>query len=359
MTPSPDGPDAGTTFENWDWELAARTAARTSGAAAAGRWGDSYHRAVLERDASQMMERAHRMAAEETGLPAADGLRAAVVDRAGWVERSLAHYSRLLSPLYKEAESRLAGYGAPGSIAKRLMMLESGAVLGLLSRRVLGQYELVLPSGDGDSICLVAPNILEMERRRQFRPDEFRFWVCLHESAHRLQFTGVPWLRSYFIGMVQEASSLFLADESQLLNLVSGIRRALAEGRPVLDEAGLPGLLAGPRQREVLNRIQALMSLLEGHGHAVMDRIGARCLVSSERMSRLLSNRRREQRLGLLLRLAGLEMKLKQYETGAAFISHIERRAGWDAVGRAWESAQTLPTLEEIEDPDRWLARVA
>lgn len=359
MTPSPDGPDAETTVENWDWGLAARTAARTSGAAAAGRWGDSYHRAVLERDATEMMERAHRMAAEETGLPAADGLRATVVDRVGWVERSLAHYSRLLSPLYKEAESRLAGYGAPGSIAKRLMMLETGAVMGLLSRRVLGQYELVLPSGDGDSICLVAPNILEMERRRQFRPDEFRFWVCLHESAHRLQFTGVPWLRSYFIGMVQEAASLFQTDESQLINLVSGIRRALAEGRPVLDEAGLPGLLAGPRQREILNRIQALMSLLEGHGHAVMDRIGARCLVSSERMSRLLSNRRREQRLGLLLRLAGLEMKLKQYETGAAFVSHIERRAGWEAVGRAWESAQTLPTLEEIEDPDRWLARVA
>lgn len=351
------------TFDEAGWELAARVAARTGGEAGASPLGNSYHRAVLEADATVMMERAYRMAAEETGLPVAGRVTAAVVDRSGWVERSLSFFSRVMSPLHEEIERKWGESGRRGTAAKRLLQAETGAVLGLLSRRVLGQYELALPSGgdDADSVCLVAPNILEIERRRQFRPDEFRFWICLHEATHRLQFTGVPWMRSYFMGLLEEASSMLVGDEGRLLNVVAGIRRALAEGRPILDEAGLPGLLAGPGQREVLDRLQALMTLLEGHGHAVMDRIGARCLVTGERMSRLLdgSGDGKDQKLGLLLRLAGVGMKLKQYQTGAAFISYVEQRAGWGAVDRAWESEAALPTLAEIREPERWLSRVA
>lgn len=347
------------TCDEAGWELAARVAARTSGAAGASPLGNSYHRDALEADAAAMMERAYRMAAEETGLPMTGEARAAVVDRSGWVERSLSYFSRVMAPLHEELERRRRESGVRGRAAQRLLQAETGAVLGLLSRRVLGQYELALPSGDGDAVCLVAPNILEMERRRQFRPDEFRFWICLHEATHRLQFTGVPWMPSYFTGLLEDVSSMLLGDERQLLNIISGIRRALSEGRPVLDEAGLPGLLAGPGQRKNLDRMQALMTLLEGHGHAVMDRIGARCLVTGERMSRLLTGGGRDQKLGLLMRLAGVGMKLKQYETGAAFISYVERRAGWEAVDRAWESEEALPTLSEIEEPERWLTRVA
>lgn len=350
------------TFEEKGWELAARVAALTSGESGASALGNSYHRAVLESDTAAMMERAYLLASEETGLPAAGEVTAMVVDRSGWVERSLSFFSRVMSPLQEEIDRRLGESGVRGTTAKRLLQAETGAALGLLSRRVLGQYELALPSGggDGDSVCLVAPNILEMERRRQFRPDEFRFWICLHEATHRLQFTGVPWMRSYFMGLMEEASSLLATeDEPHLLNAISGIRRAVAAGRPILDEAGLPGLLAGPRQRESLERIQALMTLLEGHGHAVMDRIGSRLLVTGERMSRLLDGRGRDQKLGLWLRLLGVGMKLKQYQTGAAFISYVEKRAGWGAVDRAWESAAALPTLAEIEEPELWLARVA
>ena len=56
----------------------------------------------------------------------------------------------------------------------------------------------------GDTVLFVGPNLLKMERDHAFRPDEFRFWVALHECTHRLQFTGVPWLRGYFLGLVEE-----------------------------------------------------------------------------------------------------------------------------------------------------------
>jgi putative hydrolase len=136
------------------------------------------------------------------------------------------------------------------------------------------------------------------------------------------------------------------------------MRSAAREGRPIVDESGIMGLLATPEQRQVIDQVQALMSLLEGHGHVVMDRIGARRLVSQDRMSRMLKQRRKDPRTAAFFRLTGLEMKMKQYEMGERFILDIERAAGFSALDAVWESAEHLPTLAEIRAPRRWLERV-
>ena len=117
--------------------------------------------------------------------------------------------------------------------------------------------------------------------------------------------------------------------------------------------------MASHGQQEVLERVQALMSLLEGHGHVVMDRIGAREIVDVSRMSGVLTARRKDTRNARLMKLIGIEMKLKQYELGAKFIRGVEERASWDALSMAWESPEALPTLAEIEDPGAWLNRMA
>jgi len=130
-------------------------------------------------------------------------------------------------------------------------------------------------------------------------------------------------------------------------------------GDDVFDDRGIFGLFASPAQREVLDKVQAMMSLLEGHGHVVMDRIGADHLKSQKRMSQVLKGRRQDRRTAAFFRLIGLEMKLKQYRLGEKFIHVIEREAGWDTVSMAFRGASSLPTLEEIEDPLAWLRRVA
>ena len=237
-----------------------------------------------------------------------------------------------------------------------------GAVLGLLARRVLGQYELVLPTGDddhGDTVLFVGANLLAMERAHEFRPDEFRFWVALHECTHRLQFLGVPWLRSYFMDLVSELVASAEPEAGRMARVAAELRTSSAAGEPLVDQTGLFGLFASPTQRAVIDRVQALMSLLEGHGHVVMDRIGERELVTQDRMSQVLQARRQDPRTATFMRMVGLEMKLKQYELGASFIAGIERHAGWSALDAAWERPENLPTLVEIENPVLWLERVA
>ena len=318
----------------------------------------TYHEARFARQAPLLVERATALVAAETGLEAPGTPDVAVVSRAEWVRNNIESFTKLMEPVTTRLEQeRKVGKG----IAHRLMSTELGAVLGFLSRRVLGQYELVLPTsdgGEGDTVFFVGSNVLAMERRFEFRPSEFRFWVALHESTHRLQFQGVPWLRSYFLGLVEELIAASKPEPGRMSRLADEFRDAAEQGRPLVDERGLFGLLASPGQREVIDKIQALMSLLEGHGHVVMDRIGERELVSQARMSRILAARRNDPRTAMFMRLIGLEMKMRQYEMGARFIQGVERQAGWAALSAAWLRPSNLPTLAEIEDPVSWLFRV-
>ena len=197
-----------------------------------------------------------------------------VVTRVEWAEANISAFGRLLAP----AEKKLAG-GKGGKIGSRVLAAEVGALVGVLSKRVLGQYELVVPSGDdpnGDTVMFAGANVLHMERQHEFRPEEFRFWVALHECTHRLQFTGVPWMRDYFLSLVADLVDAAEPEPGRMQRLKDEMREASREGRPIMGESGLMGMFATPDQRRLIERVQALMALLEGHGHVIMDRIGAR-----------------------------------------------------------------------------------
>jgi coenzyme F420 biosynthesis associated uncharacterized protein len=333
-----------------DWDLAVRIAGRTAGTHPL---EDTYHLDLLVRDADTMVAQAAAMVEQETGLASIGHPEVAVVSRKQWAASNVAVFSKLLAP----ATEKMSKQSAFGS---KLVAVEMGAVLGFLGRKVLGQYELVLPgeNGVGDVVYLVGANVLQMEREQQFRPAEFRLWIALHECAHRLQFVGVPWLREYFLDLVGELVASAVPEPGRWARIANEVRRANQSGEPLIGETGLFGLLATSAQRDLLERVQALMSLLEGHGHVVMDRIGARELVSQARMSRVLRQRRKDPRTKKFLRLTGLEMKMRQYEMGERFILTVEREAGWTAIDRVWDSPAALPTLAEIEEPTRWLTRV-
>ena len=101
------------------------------------------------------------------------------------------------------------------------------------------------------------------------------------------------------------------------------------------------------------------MSLLEGHGHVVMDRVGEREIVDVKRMSNVLKARRKDPKSAAFMKLIGIEMKMRQYEEGAKFINEVERLASWEALSMAWESEDSLPTIEEIRDARLWLDRMS
>ena len=343
-----------------DWDLAGRVARRVAGRDPL---EHSYLAASLVEDFTALTTRAQALVAEHTGLRAPGDARAQVLDRQGWVDANVTSMRRLLGPLTGRMAERM-GHSPVSGIGRRVAATELGVLLGWLSQRVLGQYDLLVPDDDGapadDAVYYVGANVLALEKRFAFRPQEFRLWIAIHEVTHRAQFTAVPWMRDYFLGLVQQALGSVDADPRRLVRALLRAVEEIRNGRNPLDEGGIVGLLATPEHRGVLGKVQALMSVLEGHGNRVMNELGREHVEGQERMARVLQSRRRTEGLtGLAYKALGLESKMRQYEVGEAFVEAIEREAGPRALDAAWRSPESLPTLDELSEPSAWLARVA
>jgi len=343
------------------WDLAQRVAVRFSGREP---FADSYHYDALAPDFEELTAVAEQRVAATTGLVSAAGpARARVADRPAWIAANLASFQRLLRPLTTRLGERM-GTGPLAPLTQKIAGAEVGALLGWMSTRVLGQYDLLVAEDedpeDQDIVYYVGPNVLALEKRFAFPPREFRLWLALHEVTHRAQFTGIPWLRTHYLSLVDEVMAAVDPDPKRFLAAIGRVADDVREGRNPLDQGGLAAVLASPEQRLALDRVAGLMSLLEGHGDVTMDRAGADQIPSAARFGRVLRQRRQQANgvARLLQRLLGLEAKLAQYEQGERFIAAIEEVGGPSALDTVWEDPARLPTLAEIRDPDTWLARI-
>ena len=342
-----------------DWPTARRVARFVAGREPL---SDSYLAASLQSDFDALTVQAEALVAEHTRLRTPGRASAQVLDRRDWVDSNIASMRTMLEPLMRRFGERMARNPfAP--VSRRVGATEMGVLLGYMAQRVLGQYDLLVPDNESgstsDAVYYVGGNILSLEKRFAFRPRDFRLWIAIHETTHRAQFTGVPWMRSYFLSLVHQALDLVDPDPRTLMRAITRAADEVRAGRNPLDEGGVVGLFATPEQRGVLGQVQSLMSVLEGHGNVVMDDLGKQYVAGQERMSRVLSQRRKAGGLtSLLHKLLGIEQKMRQYEVGEQFVRGVYALAGERALDAVWERAENLPTVPELDAPADWLARV-
>ncbi|MFE5238587.1 MULTISPECIES: zinc-dependent metalloprotease [unclassified Streptomyces] len=304
-----------------------------------------------------------------------------VVDRAGWIRANVAGFRELLRPLLGKMQDRRGtgpGNAVLGAVGGKVTGVELGMLLSFLASRVLGQYETFAPAtrelpasaNGGGRLLLVAPNIVHVERELEVDPHDFRLWVALHEETHRTQFTGVPWLRDHLQGEIQSFLDetdvdpmTFLERLREAAQTFSGGSRPEGERGEEGDDGGrsLVEIVQTPAQREILGRLTAVMSLLEGHADFVMDGVGPDVVASVAEIREKFQQRRARgaSRLDLALRkLLGLDAKLRQYRDGEKFVRAVVGEVGMDGFNRVWTSPNTLPTKAEIASPEDWVARV-
>jgi len=358
---APPSTDRPATPDPVDWALASRVARRVAGRASL---ADSYLAESLTDDFTAVTSQAEGLVAAHTGLRAPGRATASVLDRADWVDVNVRSMRRLLAPLTERVGERMAR-SPIAPIGRSVAATELGVLLGWFAQRVLGQYDLLVPDdpdaavGSGDAVYYVGPNVLGLEKRFAFRPRDFRLWVAIHEVTHRAQFCGVPWMRDYFLGLVEQALGMVDTDPRALVRSLLRAVDEVRQGRNPLDDGGLVALLATPEHRGVLGKIQALMSVLEGHGNRVMNELGRVHVAGQDRMARVLRARRRSSgATGVVYRVLGLDTKMRQYEVGERFVEAVEREAGPRALDDAWRGPEFLPTLDELSQPPAWLARV-
>ena len=331
-----------------DWDLAVGTARRLTPP------GPQIERSEAEAvvsDLRRLAVEAEQHVEDYTRLhPAGAPAPVVVVDRPEWTRSNVEGLRVVTDPLLDTLLQRRPGR-ASMAVGKRLTGVQIGAALAFLSTKVLGQYEPFA----GGRLSLVAPNIVAVEQQLGVDPRDFRMWVCLHEQTHRTQFTAVPWLREHMESEIAAFVAATDLDPSALVERLRSAMRAVREPSASLVEA-----LQTPAQREVLDRLQALMSLLEGHADQVMDAVGPRVVPTVAQIRDKFEVRRGggSPLDRFVRRLLGLDLKLQQYRQGGAFVRSVVASAGVEGFNEVWRSPESVPTRAEIADPNAWTRRV-
>jgi len=309
-----------------------------------------------------------------------------LVDRPGWIAANLKSMRPMLAPLtdsLKQGGGPLAG---PLRSASGLLLgAQVGALAGVLSQRVLGQYDLSLLDAEvRPRLLLLAPNLAQAARTLGVDRDELVLWVSIHEITHAVQFAGAPWLRQHLGGMLSELIEglqvTLMGSREGEGEEADGDRRPRPSWRP--GSFSLPQLPAPSELRQMLERahrgellrltlgedrwalverMQAAMSLIEGHAEHTMDAVGAEALPNLPRLRAAMTRRRESRGLPwrVLERLLGLELKLRQYEQGRRFCDAVVQARGREGLALAWRGPETLPSAAELEQPSLWIERVA
>jgi coenzyme F420 biosynthesis associated uncharacterized protein len=339
-----------------DWGVASGVGRRLSGGGGA---TPGIERARLSEDFAEVVEEAQALVTDYTDLTISGyRSRAWVQTRGEWIDANLRAFQRVLDPFAERILARRQE-GAVAATRRKVLGTQVGILTGYLSRRVLGQYDLFLPPDDDGLLYFVGRNVLALERRFGFQPRDFRLWLALHEVAHRVQFGAVTWLRPHMMSLIDAYLTGIDLDPRRLLE---SLRRAASEARRSREWRGLGilFLLMTPEQQETFRRMQAVMSLLEGHANHVMNVLAEGRIREFSRMRTNLRERRRRAS-GVekaFQRAIGFETKVAQYDTGERFVTQVVDQGGMAALNRVWEDPRNLPTLQEIARPERWLGRV-
>jgi coenzyme F420 biosynthesis associated uncharacterized protein len=342
-----------------DWELAISVGSRIAGP------GPQVSAAEAGQVVAELREGATRatpLVADFTGLVAeAATAPLLVVDRPGWIRANAESFDVLLSPFVdKVTDKKGAPTGISRAVGSRVTGAEVGTVLGFLGGKVLGQFDPF--HGARGRLLLVAPNIVHVERELGADPTDFRLWVCLHEETHRVQFTAVPWMRDHLAQQIER-----LSDTVEPTKLFDDGFKRIAESLKGGQGSGQSGqrgsfleLLSTPEQREIMDHLTGVMSLLEGHADVVMDGVGPTVIPSVKEIRKKFTRRR--QGLGvldkLLRRALGLDAKMAQYRDGAKFVRGVVDKVGMADFNAVWQEPAHLPTKAEIADPAAWVSRV-
>ena len=306
---------------------------------------------------------------EYTGIELPDAVeRTFAVDRVDWIEANISSFKRMFEPI----EALNANNSAPKSAASQLfgnanravVSGEVGLLLAYLARHVLGQYDLALlgrETIETGKLYYVEPNIRAVEHALRLPKSDFRMWLALHETTHAFEFEGVPWLRGYFNGLIEQYFEFLKQDAEQLRQGFKAMRAMVGRAREQRgpDVSWLEAMMT-PEQRALFNQMQAAMCMVEGYSNHVMNAVGRDLLPRFDAISKTFEVRRRDRSRieKLFVRLTGLELKYEQYQLGERFIDGIVESHGHDVARKIWDNAASLPTMAEIRAPHLWIARV-
>ncbi len=249
-------------------------------------------------------------------------------------------------------------------MAPAMMGMSIGSMIGQLSLRAFGQYDLPIPREPKNQMLLVASNVEQFANDWSIAVNDMRMWVLIHElTSHAV--LSVDHVRDSINQQISKYIAGFRPNPNALMERLTTMDLGTTDPMAMMqkfltDPTIILGAVRSTEQERQAPVLDAMIASIIGYIDHSVDAISSLVLGGGAQIAEAVRRRRVESAPhdSFVEQLLGLRLTRQQVERGHGFASGVTERAGHDGLSQMFNKAGNLPTPNELDAPGLWLARI-
>jgi putative hydrolase len=316
-----------------------------------------------------------------TGLSTSDTTQPPVIDvvtRSTWVHHTVEAFKFYFSDFSGNSNSTIGdenldlesnGMDAMMSnltkmMAPAMLGMSVGSMIGQLSLRTFGQYDLPLPREPKSQLLFVVRNSEEFAKDWSIKVEDMQMWLLIQELTFHALFR-IDFVRDAVTNLVKQHVAGFNPNPNALGQRLTNIDVTNTDPAAMMQKLlGDPTLLLGDersaKQQALAPKLDAIICAIICYVDHVVDTVANRILGNGAQISEAFRRRRVESSSQdqYVEQLFGIYLTDDQVDRGEKFIAGVIERQGETGLARLWAREGNLPTPNEIAAPGLWIERI-
>jgi len=316
-----------------------------------------------------------------TGLSTSDSTQPPVIDvvtRSTWVHHTIEAFKFYFSDFSGNSTSAASNDGLDidssgidammsnltKMMAPAMLGMSVGSMIGQLSLRTFGQYDLPLPREPKSQLLFVARNCEEFAIDWSIKVEDMQMWLLIQELTFHSLFR-INFVRDAVTNLVKQHVAGFQPNPNALGQRLTNIDVTDTDPAAMMQKLlGDPTLLLGNersiKQQALAPKLDAIICAIICYVDHVVDTVANRILGNGAQISEAFRRRRVESSSQdqYVERLFGIYLTDDQIDRGDKFIAGVIERVGETGLTRLWARDGNLPTPNEIAAPGLWIERI-
>jgi len=317
---------------------------------------------------------------ESTDMAEPEG-RPLLMTRQEWARATLPVWQEMSEPVAKalgEAIASLMKDQVPDEIGgllgdssvlvtmtSGLFKLQLAQVVGGLSKEVLSAGDIGIPlmhaGSDSDVRSgLVPQNMNAFSEGLGVPRDEVDYYLAIRELAHQRLFRHARWLRTHVLSLVGDFARGIHIDGDKIMDMAESINPSNPDEISNLLSSGALLPERTEAQERALIRLETMLALIEGWVDHITE-VTAHRLPNAVKIAEAIRRRRATGGPAehAFKALVGLELRPRRLREASALWASIAAAVGPEGRDSLWSHPDHLPTEDDLENPEGFLARLS